>query len=127
MAVEFRSSLGVFLGATERAQQAGLIAAAESYLADIKQALTPGYTSGAFVTGANVNAVGRGEPVSTAGGVEIEIGSTSEYALYWEVGHHNIFTRKYERVEKWVPTMTDHRERYVQIVADEIAAIDGKL
>jgi len=127
VSVEFKSNLGVFLGATERAQKAGLIAAAESYMADIKRELTPGYTSGAFVTGANVNAVNRGEPETSGDGAEIAVGTTSEYALPWEVGHHNLFTRKYERVEKWVPTMVENREKYVRAVAEEIAAIDGKL
>ena len=26
-----------------------------------------------------------------------------EIALAWELGHHNVFTRRYERVEIWVP------------------------
>ena len=124
---EFTSNLGAFLGATERQMQAGLIAAAELFLADIKDELKGGYTSGDFVTGANVNAVRRGSPEQGIDGWQIAVGSDVDYALYWEVGHHNLFTRKYERVEKWVPTMLQNREKYVAAVADEIKAVDGAL
>lgn len=130
MPAEFRSNLGAFLGATERAIQSGLIAAAELYLADIKQALEHGYTSGAFVTGNNVNAVARGEPEVSGDGAQIAVGSTQvdpPYPLYWEVGHQNLFTGKHERVETWVPTMVEGRDRYVAAVAAEIRAVDGTL
>ena len=128
MSAEFVSNLGVFLGATDRALKSGLIAAAETYVTDMKNALEKGYTSGAFVTGANVNAVGRGEPEVAGDGARIAVGSTNEqYALPWELGHMNLFTRKYERVEKWVPTMIENREKYVGIVAAEIKAVDGAL
>lgn len=31
-------------------------------------------------------------------------------ALYWELGHMNVFTRKYERVEIWRPTLIEKTE-----------------
>lgn len=128
MSAEFVSHLGTFLGATEQAVRGGLIAAAELCVTDVKVALEHGYTSGAFVTGANVNAVARGEPEVMPFGVSIAVGSRNDvYALPWELGHHNLFTGKYERVEKWVPTMVENREKYVAAVAAEIKAIDGAL
>ncbi len=130
MPAEWRSNLGAFLGATDRAIKSGLIAVAESYLGDVKPPLLTGYTSGNFVTGNAANSAARGEPEMTADGAEIAVGSTQvdpPYPLYWEVGHHNVFTGKFERKEIWVPTMVDNRERYVAILADEIRAVDGAL
>jgi hypothetical protein len=127
---EWRSNLGVFLGATDRAMKAGLIAAAESYMAPVKERLQKGYTSGAFTTGNMANSVARGEPEVTGDGAEIKVGSTQvepPYGLYWELGHQNTFTGKHERVEVWVPTAVEMREQLVAIVAAEIRAVDGAL
>lgn len=33
-----------------------------------------------------------------------QVYGVGEIALAWELGHHNTFTRRYERVEIWVPT-----------------------
>jgi hypothetical protein len=130
VSAEFRSNLGAFIGATERAIHSGLIAAAELYVTDMKQALEKGYTSGKFVTGNNVNAVARGEPETSGGGSEIAVGSRQTdpaYPLMWELGHHNQFTGRHERVEVWVPTMVAGREKYVAAMADEIRHVDGAL
>jgi hypothetical protein len=109
---------------------AGLIAAAEVYVTEVKERLEKGYTSGAFVTGNNANAVARGEPEVSGDGVAIQVGSRQvdpPYPLYWELGFHSVFTGKYERVEVWVPTLMELRERMTRIVAEEIKAIDGAL
>jgi hypothetical protein len=128
VAAEWQSNLGAFLGATERALLSAAIATAETAVADQKQLLEHGYTSGAFVTGNNVNAVVRGDPVLTADGVAIAYGSTNlEYALPWELGHMNLFTGKFERVETWVPNMIQNRDKYAGIFAAEVRAVDGAL
>ena len=137
MSAEFKSNLGVFLGATERAQKSGLIAAAESYMARVKERLLKGYTSGDFVTGNAAGSVDKSNPEVVADGVQISVGSRQmdpPYPLYWELGHWNIFVAKkgnffggYVRIPIWVPTMVEMREELVQIVADEIRAVDGAL
>ena len=130
MSAEWRSNLGAFLGATDRAKKAGLIAAAETYMAPVKERLQRGYTSGNFTTGNMANSVARGEPEVSVDGVEIAVGSTQEdpaYGLFWEVGHHNLFTGKTERVEVWVPLMVQMRDQLVRVVAEEIRAVDGAL
>jgi hypothetical protein len=127
---EWRSNLGAFLGATDQAIKAGLIAAAETYMADVKEPLQRGYTSGAFTTGNAANSVARGEPAVSGDGAEIAVGSTQvnpPYPLYWEVGHHNLFTGKTERVEVWVPTMVQMRDQLVNVAAQEIRAVDRVL
>jgi hypothetical protein len=127
---EWRSNLGAFEAASDRAIKAGLIAAAETYEAAVKERLQVGYTSGAFTTGNAANSVARSTPEVTAMGYEIAIGSTQvepPYPLYWEVGHQNLYTGKHERVEIWVPLMVEKREELVGIMAAEIKAIDGVL
>lgn len=127
MPAEFRSNLGAFIGASERAQQAGLIVAAELYLGAMREELQQGYTSGDFVTGHAANSVSRTSPQAAPDGYEIAVGSNLDYVLFWEVGHHNLFTGKHERVEKWVPKMVEMRDEMVNAVAAEIKAVDGAL
>ena len=125
MSAEWRSNLGVFLGATDLAIKAGLIATAETYMGPVKDKLQKGFTSGDFVTGNLANSVARGEPQVTGDGAEIAVGSTQvdpPYGLYWEIGHHNVFTGKHERVEVWVPKMVEMREQLVNEVVTEIRA-----
>jgi hypothetical protein len=127
---EWRSNLGAFEAASDRAIKAGLIAAAETYEAAVKERLQVGYTSGAFTTGNAANSVARSTPEVTPMGYEIAIGSTQvepPYPLYWELGHQNLYTGKHERVEIWVPLMVEKREELVGIMAAEIKAIDGVL
>jgi hypothetical protein len=130
LSAEWRSNLGTFLGATDRAIKAGLIAAAETYMAPVKEQLQEGFTSGNFVTGNLANSVARGEPAVTGDGAEIAVGSTQvnpPYGLYWEVGHFNTFTGRTERVEVWVPTMVQMRQQLVNVAAAEIRAVDRAL
>ncbi len=127
MPAEFRSNLGAFIGATERAISSGLIAAAEVYEGAMREELQKGYTSGDFVTGQAANSVSRSSPEVTPDGIEIAIGSNLDYVLYWEVGHQNLFTGKHEREERWVPKMVEMRDQLTAIVAAEIKAVDGIL
>jgi hypothetical protein len=127
---EWRSNLGAFEAASDRAIKAGLIAAAETYEAAVKERLQVGYTSGAFTTGNAAIAWPGARRKSRPMGYEIAIGSTQvepPYPLYWELGHQNVFTGKHERVEIWVPLMVEKREELVGIMVAEIKAIDGAL
>lgn len=130
MPAEWRSNLGAFEGATDRAILAGLIAAAELYEAAVKERLQRGYTSGDFVTGNAANSVARSTPEKTADGFAIQVGSTQldpDYLTAWELGHMNLFTGKHEREEIWVPLMNELRDPMGNAVAAEIKAIDGAL
>lgn len=98
------SNLPAVLERLRRARFAGLLAAALVYENAMKEALRGGYTSGAFVTGFVMNSVTHGEPTEDAGGAFILVGTNVMYALFWEVGHMNLFTKKFERVETWMPT-----------------------
>lgn len=130
MPAEWRSNLGVFEAATERAILAGLIAAAETYMGPVRERLQEGYTSGEFTTGNAANSVARSTPEKTADGFEIQVGSTQvepPYPLYWELGHQNVFTGKHERVEVWVPLMVEMRDELAGVMAAEVRAVDGIL
>lgn len=93
-----------------RARAAALIAAATVLVNAVKRGLTGGYTSGDFVTGNVRSSVTRSEPVITPAEGSIQVGTNVDYAVFWEVGHINLFTRKYERVEVWYPALRDNTE-----------------
>lgn len=90
-----------------RAIDGGLIAQAEVYRNAVKRELTGGYTSGDFVTGNVLNSVTRTEPRYDGRGHAITVGTNVLYALFWELGHYNLFTRRFERVEIWRPKMAE--------------------
>lgn len=69
----------------------------------VKVALRGGYRSGAFVTGASIQAVQMSEPTTEEGVRVIRVGTHLMYNLFWELGHYSAWTRKYEREEKWRP------------------------
>jgi hypothetical protein len=94
-----------------RARMAGLIAMATVLINAVKRGLTGGYKSGAFVTGNVRSSVTRDEPDVSGPVGSINVGTNVDYALYWEVGHYNIFTRQFERVEVWMPAATSNREQ----------------
>jgi len=82
----------------------GLVAAAAIYHGALRAKLQRGYTSGDFTTG-NVSASVQMDAGSQIGGEwEVAVGTNLMYALYWEMGHQNVFTRRYERVEHWRET-----------------------
>ena len=98
-----------------RARDAGLVASAYVYYTAVTEQLAGGYTSGDFVTGNVLGSVTVGQPVGgTLGFRTIRVGTNVLYAAFWEFGHRNIFTGRYERVEIWRPTMMAQGERMTQ-------------
>jgi hypothetical protein len=101
--------LGRFNRGFDEGSQKGLIAAAYIATNELKRRLRGGYTSGQFVTGNAINSITRSEPVRTANGWKIVVGTNVLYMLYWELGHFNLFMRRFARVEHWRLTMIDTR------------------
>ena len=102
------------------AVDAGLVAAGEVVKTEVKRRLAPGYTSGAFVTGHVLGSVTR-TAVSVVGGVHVlHVGTNVDYALFWEVGHANVFTRKFEHQPRWAPAVAAVRAEALR--AFQIAA-----
>jgi hypothetical protein len=93
----------------KRATDAALEAGANELVNGLKDmkplGLRGGYTSGDFVTGAVLNSIQATDPYTEAGTRHIKVYTDVPYALYWEMGHINAFTKKYEREERWYPTL----------------------
>lgn len=113
------SNMATVRAQMERARDAGLVAAAQVVVNAVKESLRGGYTSGLFVTGNVLNSATRTDPVDENGVRVIRVGTNVEYAPHWELGHENIFSRKFERVEKWVPALFN--------TANEQAAAFGRV
>jgi hypothetical protein len=123
------SRLAEFQARLAEATDEGLIAAATFVANDIKARLAQGYTSGAFTTGNIADSVTVSEPYDGAeasgdiavalrsGDRAIEIGTDVIYGKFWELGHQNIFTRRFERVEIWRPTLEEDGPEAIEIFA----------
>lgn len=126
MSAQWVSHLDEFRRRHERASKAALIAAALVYENAMKLALTGGYKTGAFVTGRVRSSVTHGEPYPLGPAQwAIRVGTNVLYALFWEIGHINLFTKRYERVEKWRPTLVEQRVHIAQKYSDVYRALMG--
>jgi hypothetical protein len=105
----YQSHLPAVRSRLQQATGAGLLAAAAVVENRVKRELRGGYTSGAFVTGHVMSSVTHSEPAEDALGAFILVGTNLNYALFWEVGHMNLFTRRFERVEIWMPALLETR------------------
>ncbi len=112
--MSWKSNVAAVSRRLEAADRAGLIAMQGIVYNEVKRRLRGGYTSGDFVTGHNWDAVTRGEPERTADGHIGKVGTNVPYALFWELGHYSIFTRRFERVEVWVPALFDTRLQQIE-------------
>lgn len=110
MPTTWKSMHGRFIRNFDEGCQKGLIAAAYVASNAVKMRLRGGYTSGAFVTGRVLDSVTRSEPVKTAEGWRIVVGTNVMYALYWELGHFNLFLKRFVRVEHWRLAMIESRD-----------------
>jgi hypothetical protein len=105
--VKYQNRLPEMAAKLRQAMTEGVVAAAAEPANAIRLRLRGGYTSGAFVTGLSSASVTQSEPTVTSDGAHVRVGTNVKYAPYWEFGHHNAFTRKYERVEVWRPGFLD--------------------
>jgi len=102
---------------------AGLTAAARNYTDAVRQRLSKGYTTGDFTTRGVWGRVMYTVPHDVPGGRAITCGTSTTavpYELYWELGHQNAFTRRYERVEVWRPILEAKRDLLTEIIARNI-------
>jgi hypothetical protein len=96
---------------------------------EIRRSLRGGYLSslgnkGQFVTGASLTHCTLSPPQLVNGKWMVSVGTDLRYNLYWEVGHHNLFTRHYERDEKWSPAF---RRVHAQALATFRTVMDREL
>lgn len=87
-----------------------------------------GFTTGAFTTGKAVASITIG-PITAAGRFgeyAIQVGTNVLYHLFWELGHMNVFTRKYERVETLRPAVEDTRVEQAAAFTRQFRAAVGE-
>ena len=123
MSVTVVDRSGAVPGRWDDASRRGLDAAANHLRTELLKAFgSDYYKGGRFRSTLQVKqSIRRLAPYRTADGWETTVGTNKIEALYWELGHQNTFTRKYERVQLWVPTATDNvepmRANYARVVA----------
>lgn len=66
-----------------------------------------------------------GAQAAQAQGWESKVGTKHIEALFWELGHHNLFTRQYERVRIWVPTAIANVDKMRRNFAAVVARVMG--
>ena len=124
--------------------EAGLVRGGAVIADAVRDNLRGGYTTGDFVTGANVNSV-YVTPVTSNGGARTIVVTTRltdpNYPAFWEGGHTNIFagggspgprassiaSRRegvYLRVPKWAPALEEKADEATALVA---AALETSL
>lgn len=111
--MSYQSNLPQITQQMRDARGAGLLAAAAVVENKVKEGLRGGYKSGAFVTGNVMASVNHSDPVVDVSGAYILVGTDVMYALYWELGHNNLFTRQFERKEVWMPAFLSSRAEQV--------------
>lgn len=117
MSATWKSNIPEVLKRLEAAEKKALIACALILVNAVKRNHRRGFTSGKFVTGRMVNSVTRGEPFFDGVAWVIVVGTNLLYDLFWTIGHHNLFTGKYERVDHWTPAFDDNITRMVETYA----------
>lgn len=108
------------------ASRKGMDAAANVYEREVKRSHSDHYTSQAFRATLNVRqSIRRTAPVATPQGWTVDVGTKLPQPLYWELGHMNLYTRKYERRRIWVPTLIAQtqaiRAAFARVVARMMA------
>lgn len=103
----YQSNLAAVLEQMNAARDAALIAAGEVVRTEVKRRVIKGYTTGAFVTGETAASVKITVPYDGPAGRAVSVYTELMTALYWAAGHLNRFTRKYERVDHWTPSLTE--------------------
>ena len=103
LVVDSGAKLQAALAVLREAEARALTAAAYNYRNAVVSKLMQGYTTGAFSHGGAgvAGTVTIGEVQQGPNGSTIAVGTNVDYALFWELGHMNTFTRRYERVEHW--------------------------
>lgn len=102
--------IDAFKSRLERAIYAGLTAQANALRNAWKRNLRGGFTSGDFVTGRAINSIRIAGPERQGAGFMVRVGTDVKYVLFWEVGHLNLFSRRYEHVPTLAPALEESLE-----------------
>jgi len=131
----YQSNLTVMKARVKGSVDAGLIAAADYYIAAMKAKLASNYyTGGAYATGHLLEHIFRTDPYTDSNGnrtILYGVDDEAMYALYWELGFYKWpsvysesakkwititrFPLKWYRVELWVPTFFELQPRLREV------------
>jgi hypothetical protein len=128
MSVTVVDRSGLALRRYDEAARLGLDAAANHLRVETDKAFgSDYYKGGAFRSTLQVKqSIRKLMPYRSASGAwETIVGTKFIEALYWELGHRNAFTRRYERVQLWVPAATANVERMRKTFAVIVSRIMG--
>lgn len=106
-----------------KAVEAGLAAAAEVYAIDVKERLSRGYTSGAFVQGVDAASVRIAKQPDENGDSVTRVGSDQIRTFWWEMGHINHYTKRHERVEHWRNALNESGQAMTEAYQEAFNAV----
>ncbi len=117
MSVRWLDNSRVLKEAVRSAQEAGLKRGANVYrnavirwIRDWHGYLTTLGNIGDFYRDGGIQFISVG-PIESGSDPFIRVGSSWPVHRYWELGHHNLFTRHFERDERWRPAYEESREQ----------------
>lgn len=126
--VKFTDNSAKFLRAVKKGKRQGLLAVARTVVRAVKRGLRGGYTSGSFVTGNVINSVTYLDPYEIGDGeYETMVGTNVPYALYWELGHYNIFSRRFERQTIWQDALESSADEIQKQYAAKVSSALAEL
>lgn len=121
----FVSHMGTVRKMLDEMAVAALHGAAYAVENEAKRQTRHGFTSGDFATRGWQSITHR---VEGAPRYRALVGSTERHFLFWEMGHHNLFTRRYERVP-WLSRAFEQSRtlqlQYALTAAQNVAAKYG--
>lgn len=127
MTVKFTDRSAEFRAKFREAARLGVDAAANTLEREVAKAHDSRYYKGGAFRGTLMvrQSIRHSPPVLTPGGWMSKVGTNKLPALFWELGHMNLFTRKYERVRIWVPTAQANVERMRRTFAAVVKRVMG--
>lgn len=128
MSVNIIDRSALALARYDEASRLGMDAAANHLQVEVVKAFgSKYYKGGRFRSTLYVKqSIRRLAPFKQGGGWQSVVGTKLIEALYWELGHRNLFTRKHERVQLWVPTAAKNIDRMRKTYATIVARIMGR-
>jgi len=101
---KFNSNLGKMMYAQQEVAKAALEASCIVLQNQARENVRGGFKSGDFVTGNLMRSIAH-DVVHVGKDLRGFVGTPVDYGAFWEFGHHNAWTRQYERVP-WLEPAT---------------------
>lgn len=127
MTAKLTDNSAAFRARYREAARLGIDAAANVLEREVAKAHDASYYKGGAFRGTLKvrQSIRRSPPEATPTGWAAKVGTNKLPALFWELGHINLFTRKYERNRIWVPTAMANLERMRKNFAAVVARVMG--